>query len=296
MHEAVYDKFGDECKLLAHNESSGRNIRVVAAVHGVKSLEHATKLATGGLACVAKSDAGYFGRGIYLSTYADYVMNDPFGYCGVQPDTNDKWLLVCWVVTGNVHPCIKQTIGKAFAAGHDAQYARVDFNSVVQKVPADGRFDELVVEQEHHVLPRYLISLRNDAALGFARSFATPTLATPTSVQFRVASASGEPLLPGERWLFKLPPHIQRGAVRNVVLEHRKPIENALAMKSVVNDYDSEGAYTLVRARRAVAHGVEPAGTLVQWNKNADLAKKFAEVSLSKQKENTFLCALKIFN
>lgn len=135
---------------MAHNRNRECRIRVLPAVHGVKSLDHAKKLASGGLAFVGTTDAGYYGRGIYLSTYANYVTLA--GYSGVHPETGDKWLLVCWVVTGNVYPCVELTIGASFAAGHDTHYARVG-----------GNFDEIVVEQEHRILPRYLISLRPDA-------------------------------------------------------------------------------------------------------------------------------------
>ena len=68
----------------------------------------ATSICENGFAKLAKTDAGYFGRGIYLTTSIDYAAK-----CYCDPTSQEKVLVLAWAALGNVYPVTEGPASKA---------------------------------------------------------------------------------------------------------------------------------------------------------------------------------------
>lgn len=269
-------------------------------------------------------------------------------------NSKDKWLMICWVLVGNLYPCIKLHLGKKknwnqfcscfffkfwFFSCQKAKHFKLVMIRIMlelgltrmcchqinltkvwsdrskqqhfQKLYFDFHtgFDEIVKEQERHILPRYLISIRSDDALGFKHSFAVSRLnfdifyfeisdcldccslhryrirclsnTSPT----RVALASWSNRTNDSSsnfqvrlifrffvisfwWLFEIA-HIQAGVVRNVILVHRKPKEDAFVINRDLLCINS-------KFRSRIIVSIDNCRRWVQWLRSGSTRRIFA--------------------
>jgi hypothetical protein len=108
-----------------------------------------------GFASLAKLDAGWYGKGIYFTSYPCYTIQ----YTGsINPS-----IIVSYVIPGNVYPVIEESehednlVGKPIKSGYQSNYVRV---SAKGHVGTD--YDELVIASESQILPLYIVNLNQD--------------------------------------------------------------------------------------------------------------------------------------
>jgi len=146
--------------LARHN----RDVTIVCAWHGT-SLALARQIAINGFANVAKLDDGWFGGGMYFTTYPEYALR----YCRDKPD---PCLIMCYLILFNPYPVTWEDAkstnnlvleGKTNYKNFGCHYVPVtQYGPQDYRPPAPGKraeYDEIVIFQENHILPYALISL-----------------------------------------------------------------------------------------------------------------------------------------
>jgi len=136
-------------------------VPILPTVHGT-SLENAWKICYGGFATLSKLDTGYFGSGIYFTTYYSYAESYFMGFV-------DPAVLISYVIPGNSYPVIEHPheSPSSFKAG----IIKVGYQSHYIRVKPDGMpvdsngleeiYDELVINQETQVCPAYVYELKS---------------------------------------------------------------------------------------------------------------------------------------
>jgi hypothetical protein len=139
----------------------GDHAPVIPAVHATRE-DAAWSIAKLGFATVGALDAGWFGKGIYFTSYPEYAS---FAYC---LDPAEAILVIALVTPCNAYPVIEDPNGpeslkgtKLRAPHYQSHYALVQSGSksgypISSQAPGTF-FDELVVDQEAMVLPAYVI-------------------------------------------------------------------------------------------------------------------------------------------
>jgi len=135
------------------------NITIVPVFHGTRE-SLVDEICETGFASLAKTDPGYFGRGIYFTPQAEYAAR-VYGY-GV--------CILCFVSVLNAFPVIFEDMPELLGAGN---YSNCDihFAPVVpkrqdkkdetvydaMKITEKPVYDELVVFQDSQIIPRFVI-------------------------------------------------------------------------------------------------------------------------------------------
>ena len=118
-----------------------------------------------GFANLATTDSGFFGKGIYNTSDAEYA----------HRVYSDGTILFNWVVFFSAYPVTRPDMpklqGGSNHANYDAHYTLVDPQNPQNPhevvyypitAPQKSTYDELVVFDSSHVLPRYLVTLAPD--------------------------------------------------------------------------------------------------------------------------------------
>jgi len=120
-----------------------------------------------GYAVVATRDDGWYGRGIYFTSSAQYAM-----YYAKQNTQGEKILTLNFLVPGAIYPVIEDPrneseslVGRPCQKGHQSHYARVNTQLSPQfGYPAventQDTYDELVVFQESQVVLKYVLFVK----------------------------------------------------------------------------------------------------------------------------------------
>jgi len=184
---AIYNRFQKFALQFPNNIHRDDGLVVIPAICGCTSKDAAEKMCSTGLKIAAKTDPGYYGKGIYFTTNVEYSLK--YG----------NFLVICWIIIGNVYPVIEfpfwgdrkpcsqkfydnlpvfqkptlcgqavktengcvydthYTIVRAFTDENDNAETAVYVPCEHENVKFDVSFDEIVVFQESHVLPLYLV-------------------------------------------------------------------------------------------------------------------------------------------
>jgi len=152
--EKCYDHFAKRMKSFAWNNDS-RLVSIVPVCHGT-DLPTAEKIAETGFANLSSVDEGYYGKGIYFTTYALYTIP----YLGSKQPV----ILLSWAIPGNVYPVIEShnspgsLLGTALKSGHNSHYVRTRHDGTPCNFNDDSEvFDELVIAQESQIAPAFLL-------------------------------------------------------------------------------------------------------------------------------------------
>jgi len=134
---------------------------VLPVVHGT-SMDKAYRIAEGGFVALSTTDDGYYGKGIYFTTSANYTV--PYFKQHEHPA-----IIICLVIPGNPYPVIEDPRndspirGKAILLGYQSHYVVVTKSgmpfTINDYAENKERYDELVVEQEAQVLPIFILSV-----------------------------------------------------------------------------------------------------------------------------------------
>lgn len=109
-----------------------------------------------GFASLNSLDPGFFGRGIYLTSNAEYALR----YAGTKPA-----IVIAWILPGHPYPVVEDhksdesLLGAPLQPGCQSHYVRTDMNGYVVKKPDPTSYDEIVLGQENLVCPVLVLEI-----------------------------------------------------------------------------------------------------------------------------------------
>jgi len=134
---------------------------IMAVVHAT-SLGNAKKIIIGGFATLATLDDGFFGKGMYFSSSAIYVIP----YC----DDKGPSMLICFILPGNPYPVTEEPNGRDSLKGQKLLVGYQSHYVVTRKEGLPFRekdyintrkYNEIVVDQEAQIVPIFLVELKS---------------------------------------------------------------------------------------------------------------------------------------
>jgi len=121
-----------------------------------------------GFANLATTDAGFFGKGIYVTPNAEYSAR-VYG----TDNNNNGIIILCFVAVANVFPVIYEDMNFLLSSSNyancDAHYAPVvpknplnknECNYYALKANENAVYDEIVVFQKTQIIPRYVVHFK----------------------------------------------------------------------------------------------------------------------------------------
>jgi len=143
---------------------------IVPTLHGTDA-DVAWKIASTGFVALSALDAGWYGQGIYFSTYALYTI--PYL---LKPKPA---LIISYCTPGNVFPVIENPkspnrgkLGCPIQAGYNSHYVITNSKGYPLKKKAKKNFfDELVLNQEPQVAPAFVLIINKDKLNDLALKF-----------------------------------------------------------------------------------------------------------------------------
>jgi len=146
-------------------------VPIVPMVHGTTA-DIAWKICETGFVTLSTIDAGWFGKGIYFSSSAKYIL--PY-YSSKQHPT----ILISYIIPGNAYPVTEHPkeanslCGAALKGAHQSHYVVVEINGLPPKQKSSNRcFDELVITQEAQIIPVYILYPYTESILPLIQSYA----------------------------------------------------------------------------------------------------------------------------
>jgi len=157
-------------KVAQFNWNETIEVPIIPALHGTDE-SVAYSIITTSFVALAKGDAGYFGKGLYFTTSAEYALP----YFATKPSPT---VLICFLITGNAYPVIEHPrakdnlMGSALKPNFHSHYVlcRIDGNPIphIMENKEDTYYDEIVIEQESCVVPYYLLKIKKDKLIALA--------------------------------------------------------------------------------------------------------------------------------
>jgi len=132
---------------------------ILPVVHGTDR-KVANIILTNGFAALSKLDDGWYGKGIYFSTNAQYVI--PYFATRKNPA-----IMICLLLPGNPYPVTESHLqkpnlfGQPLYGGHQSHFVITSPNGY-PCLTDDTRFDEIVVDQEVQVVPIFVVEMDKD--------------------------------------------------------------------------------------------------------------------------------------
>jgi hypothetical protein len=164
----VHDQYLQKVSQFNWNETI--EVPIIPALHGTDE-SVAYSIITTSFVALAKGDAGYYGKGLYFTTSAEYALP----YFATKPSPT---VLICFLITGNSYPVIEHPrakenlMGTALKPNFHSHYilCRIDGNPVphILENKEESYYDEIVIEQESCVVPYYLLKIKKDKLVALA--------------------------------------------------------------------------------------------------------------------------------
>jgi len=154
LREWVLHQFNNRITSFSWNE--GAKFPILPACHGT-DLEKALKICNSGFASLNTIDAGYYGKGIYVTSYAEYALRYAIG--------NNPCIIFAWILPGHPYPVIEHHKGENSLMGGpmkpncQSHYVRTDNRGFVFSAPRPDSFDEIVLAQENFIVPAFLLEM-----------------------------------------------------------------------------------------------------------------------------------------
>eukprot|EP01126_Amoeba_proteus_P048717 TRINITY_DN5652_c0_g1_i3.p1 TRINITY_DN5652_c0_g1~~TRINITY_DN5652_c0_g1_i3.p1 ORF type:complete len:808 (+),score=144.64 TRINITY_DN5652_c0_g1_i3:2222-4645(+) len=157
----VYNRYQVRINNFSWNNNS--QVMILPTVHGTDA-PVAWQICSTGFAALSSLDAGYYGKGIYFSTYADYSV--PYLTTKEKPV-----MIISFVLPGNIYPVTEKhcspnaLIGAAMKNGHQSHYVLTNYDGLISPVVVEQQtnvaekdiFDEIVISQEAQILPSFVL-------------------------------------------------------------------------------------------------------------------------------------------
>jgi len=150
---------------------------VIYAVHGTKP-EVVWEICKTGFANLGIVDEGYYGKGIYFTTFCEYASS--------YSTQKTKVFIVSAINLGKVYPVIEHPkspqslLGKPLEIGYNSHFILVSengfpyFGANMEKKTKEVFFDEIVITQESQICPMFVIFATNKtqiAALPYPQDY-----------------------------------------------------------------------------------------------------------------------------
>jgi len=154
LREWVMDQFKSRITSFPWNE--GAKFPILPACHGT-DLKKALKICNSGFASLNTIDAGFYGKGIYVTSYAEYALRYAIG--------NNPCIIISWILPGHPYPVIEHHKGENTLMGGpmkpkcQSHYVRTDNRGYVFTAPRSTCFDEIVLAQENFIVPAFLLEM-----------------------------------------------------------------------------------------------------------------------------------------
>lgn len=158
---AVYNHYLARVDQMFWNQ--GYPVPILLAAHGTDA-DVASKICETGFASLQTLDAGYYGQGIYFTTYAHYTLT----YFAQRKHPS---IVLSWVVPGNVFPVTEDRkspqslCGLALKSGYNSHYVVTNRNGDIPDPEDTVHFDEIVVGQESQISPAFILSIEKNTHL-----------------------------------------------------------------------------------------------------------------------------------
>jgi len=149
----VNSKFESRCSECPWNNEE--RPMILPGIHGT-SFAVAWKVCGTGFANLSSLDDGFYGKGIYFTTYAIYAL--PYFATKDQPS-----IIVSFLLPGNTYPCTEHPsspqskVGAALVSGYNSHYAITERSGYPPSEPKENLFDEIIIPQEAQIMPVLLI-------------------------------------------------------------------------------------------------------------------------------------------
>jgi len=159
MRTFVYGAYVARVNTFPWNEEES-TCPIIAVSHGT-DFEVAMSIAQKGFAALASLDEGFYGKGIYFTSYCLYTV--PYITNRKQPA-----ILISLANLGNPYPVTEShknevsLLGAAIKSGYQSHYVLTHKNGDVLDVEQPAHYDEVVISQESQVVPIYLLKLPSD--------------------------------------------------------------------------------------------------------------------------------------
>lgn len=134
---------------------------IIPTAHGTE-LFLAEKIAQTGFANLSKLDAGYFGSGIYFSTFVMYTL--PYFAPKKKPS-----VILSYVVPGNIYPVKEHhkspdsLLGKPLQSGYNSHYiVTTKSGTCISEEREGSTYDELVIPLEGQIVPAFIFEISNE--------------------------------------------------------------------------------------------------------------------------------------
>jgi len=157
-------KFCSLAEQYSWNEKGGQpeNVPIIPALHGTDK-DVGMSIASKGFSAIASLDEGFYGKGIYFTSYGHYAV--PYFISKKNPV-----LLISLCVFGNAYPVIEAAdspntfLGKPIKSGYQSHFVLTDSQGkpvLTDQLGVGLEYNEFVVAQESQVVAVYMICISN---------------------------------------------------------------------------------------------------------------------------------------
>eukprot|EP01126_Amoeba_proteus_P066507 TRINITY_DN9632_c0_g1_i7.p1 TRINITY_DN9632_c0_g1~~TRINITY_DN9632_c0_g1_i7.p1 ORF type:complete len:321 (-),score=61.73 TRINITY_DN9632_c0_g1_i7:230-1192(-) len=168
-------------------------VPIVPMLHAT-SVSVAEQICENGFATLSKLDSGFYGRGIYFTSFTEYA----FLYL-----KSDPCYIVSLVCPGNVYPVIEgpndeaSLKGCAIKVGYTAHYVNVTLSGLPSPIE-DEFYDELVVNQESQITPALILKLNPQTVSEKCMKYLGKLKITPLRTSLDFSKSDGVPTSNGD--------------------------------------------------------------------------------------------------
>jgi len=177
----VIDQYEIRTKLFDWNQDSlWSSLPILPCLHAT-DLSISWKISLTGFATICSLDDGYYGRGIYFTSYATYTL--PYL---LKPKPS---ILICYTTPGNPYPVVEHPrkknslLGTAQKPGYNSHYVLTNNkgNPCQSGLLKTVFFDELVITQESQVVPAFVLEINSGNFAALASKFNREVVENPVS-------------------------------------------------------------------------------------------------------------------
>eukprot|EP01124_Arcella_intermedia_P036419 TRINITY_DN9532_c0_g1_i10.p1 TRINITY_DN9532_c0_g1~~TRINITY_DN9532_c0_g1_i10.p1 ORF type:complete len:1497 (-),score=299.56 TRINITY_DN9532_c0_g1_i10:46-4536(-) len=165
LRKWVFAKFEERVNEFDWNKTD--TVPIIPVVHGT-TLDKAFKICNTGFAILNTLDEGYYGQGVYFTSYANYGLQYAIG---AEPA-----IIIAYIQPGNPYPVIEHPkakhslSGKAIKTGHQSHYVRVvRYTGHPVVAPLDDTVDEIVIGQESFIVPAFILQISATSLLNIQK-------------------------------------------------------------------------------------------------------------------------------